>query len=195
MDGEKDTKVAKTTSNNKEETNSPIKKRTFTPRKFGAKRGVRKGADRGAREKKEFNQKLLEVRRVTRVVAGGRRFSFAVSMLIGDGKGKAGIGTGKSTDTTLAISKAVSSAKKNMITIKTTDSKSIPHEVKAKYKSAEVFLMPNGSKGVVAGGAVRDILNIAGVKNVTGKLLTRTKNKLNTSKAVIEALKKLKKTK
>jgi small subunit ribosomal protein S5 len=88
---------------------------------------------------------MLEIRRVTRVVAGGRRFSFSVTLVAGDRKGRVGVGIGKATDTTLAINKAFNDAKRNMIKVKTTESGSIPHEVTAKYNSGRVMLMPNKS--------------------------------------------------
>ncbi len=154
--------------------------------------GGRKFAER---PKPEFDQKILSIRRVTRVMAGGRRFSFSVSMLIGDRKGSVGIGLGKSNDTTLAITKAVASAKKNMKKINVTKDMSIPHDVQAKYKASEIFLMPNKGKGLVAGGAVRDILNLAGMKNVSGKILSRSKNQLNNARAAVRAFAKLKASK
>ncbi len=158
----------------------------------GGDRGPRKFAER---PKPEFDQKILSIRRVTRVMAGGRRFSFSVSMLIGDRKGSVGIGLGKSNDTSLAIQKAVASARKNMIKIPVTAEMSIRNDVQAKYKASEIFLMPNNGKGLVAGGAVRDILNLAGMKNVSGKILSRSKNQLNNARAAIKAFKKLKATK
>ncbi len=144
------------------------------------------------RPKPEFDQKILSIRRVTRVMAGGRRFSFSVAMLIGDRKGSVGIGLGKSSDTTLAISKAVAAARKNMIKLRLTEEMSIPHEVSAKYKASEVFIMPNSGRGIVAGGAVRDILNLGGLKNVTGKILSRSKNQINNARAAVKAFEKLK---
>lgn len=140
------------------------------------------------RPKPEFEQKIISIRRVTRVVSGGRRMSFAVSMAIGDKKGSVGVGTGKAGDTALAISKALKSARKNMIRIKTTKTMSIPYDVEAKYTSSRVMLMPNNGKGVVAGSSVRDILNLAGLKNVTSKIFSGSKNKLNNAGAAMKAL-------
>jgi len=140
------------------------------------------------RKSPEFEQRILNIRRVTRVVAGGRRFSFSVAMLLGDKKGSIGVGMGKATDTSLAISKAMSDAKKSMITIKTTKNGSIPHLLDAKYASARVMLMPNRSKGLVAGSSVRDILLLSGVKDVTSKIHSRSKNKVNIARATIKAL-------
>lgn len=140
------------------------------------------------RPKPEFDQKILGIRRVTRVVAGGRRFSFSVAIAIGDKKGSAGVGLGKAGDTALAINKALRQAKKNMVKINLTKNLSLPHEVSAKYSSSIVELMPNKGKGMVAGSAVRDILNLAGIKDVTAKIRSGSKNKLNTAKAVMQAL-------
>ena len=125
---------------------------------------------------------------MTRVVAGGRRFSFSVALVAGDKKGSVGLGLGKSGDTSMAINKALRSAKKNMIKLKLTKSLSIPHEVSAKFSSSQVAIMPNHGRGMVAGSVVRDILTIAGVKDITAKIHSGTKNKLNNAKAVIEAL-------
>lgn len=155
--------------------------------------GFRSGGGRAPRAfaerpKPEFDQKILSIRRVTRVVAGGRRFSFAVSIAIGDKKGAIGVGTGKSTDTSLAINKAVKTAKKNMIRMKLTKDGSIPHDVKAKYASSRIWLMPNKGRGNVAGSAIRDILVLGGIQNVTSKVLSGSKNKLNIGRATINAL-------
>lgn len=137
---------------------------------------------------KDVDQKILEIRRVTRVVSGGRRMSFAVSMLIGDKKGVVGVGTGKGNDTALAIAKALKDAKKNAMKIKLNQGHSIAHEVSAKYASSRVKLFPNKGKGLVAGAAIRDILVLAGAKDVSAKVLSGSKNKLNTARAVIAAL-------
>lgn len=140
------------------------------------------------RPKPEFDQKILAIRRVTRVVSGGRRMTFSVAIAIGDKKGSVGLGTGKALDTALAIGKALKSAKKNMIKIKLTKTMSIPHDVNAKYTSSRVTLMPNKGKGLVAGSAVRDVLVLAGIKDVTAKILSGSKNRLNNAQAVVKAL-------
>lgn len=139
------------------------------------------------RPKPEFDQKILSIRRVTRVVAGGRRFSFSVALVAGDKKGSIGLGLGKAGDTSLAINKALRNAKKNMIRLKLTKTMSIPHEISAKFSSSYVMLMPNKGRGLVAGSVLRDIVKLAGIKNVTGKILSSSKNKLNNAKAVIKA--------
>ena len=140
------------------------------------------------RPKPEFDQKILDIRRVTRVVAGGRRFSFSVALIAGDRKGAIGLGLGKAGDTSLAINKALRNAKKNMVRIKLTKTMSIPHEISAKFSSSSVRLMPNKGRGLVAGSAVRDIVKMAGMKDITGKILSGSKNKLNNAKAVMLAL-------
>ncbi|MFA6397392.1 MAG: 30S ribosomal protein S5 [Candidatus Paceibacterota bacterium] len=165
----------------------------FSPRKPGESNGRKSNDRRGGRPsfekaKPEFDQKIISIRRVTRVVSGGRRFSFSVAMVIGDRKGSVGLGTGKAGDTALAIGKALRSAKKSMIKIRTTKEMSIPHDVEAKFCASVVMIMPNRGKGMVAGSSVRDILNLAGVKNVTSKVLSGSKNKYNTARATMKAL-------
>ncbi len=157
----------------------------------GSGSGARRGGPRreyAERPKPEFDQKILSIRRVTRVVAGGRRFSLSCAIAIGDKKGNIGIGTGKAIDTSLAINKAVRAARKNMITLKLTKEGSLPYDVSAKFGSAKVMIMPNRSKGLVAGSAARDLLVLAGVKNVTSKVLSKSKNKLNNARAAFLAL-------
>ena len=155
----------------------------------GAGKGGRgNGRPRPVREKPEFETKTISVRRVTRVVAGGRRFSLAVAIVAGDRNGRIGLGTGKATDTQLAIEKATKQAKKNMITLKLTKNKSIPHDVAAKYNSAEVTMMPNKGRGLIAGSSARIILALAGVKDITTKFHSGSKNKLNNARATMKAL-------
>jgi small subunit ribosomal protein S5 len=160
-----------------------------TPRRGTSDRRLpRTGGKTFADRVKDVDQKIIDIRRVTRVVAGGRRMSFAVSMIIGDKTGVVGVGTGKGGDTALAIAKALKEAKKNAIKVKKTDTQSLPKDVRAKYTSSEVMLFPNKGKGLVAGAAVRDILVIAGIRDVSSKVLSGSKNKLNTARAVIKAL-------
>ena len=140
------------------------------------------------RPKPEFDQKIVSIRRVTRVVAGGRRFSFSVALIAGDKKGSVGLGLGKAADTSLAINKALRNAKKNMVKLKLSKTMSIPHELEAKFSSARVVLLPNRGRGLVAGSVVRDIVKLSGMRDVTGKILSKSKNKLNNAKAVMKAL-------
>lgn len=145
------------------------------------------------RVRPEFDQKIISIRRVTRVMAGGRRFSFSVAMVIGDKKGKVGVGIGKAGDTQLAIEKAVRDAKRNMITVPMNKDSHIPHDVHVKYASSEVMIQPAPGRGLVAGSSVRTVLEMGGVKDVTAKIFSRSKNKLNNARAAVEALKQLKK--
>ncbi|MEZ4200243.1 MAG: 30S ribosomal protein S5 [Candidatus Paceibacterota bacterium] len=155
-------------------------------------RRPRRNNRRDDRARQEYDQKIIGIRRVTRVMAGGRRFSFSVSMVIGDKKGKVGVGVGKASDTQLAIEKAMRNAKKNLIVVPMNKDHQITHDVHVKYASSEVMIIPAAGRGLVAGSSVRTVLELAGVKDVTAKLLSRSKNKLNNARATIEALKQLK---
>lgn len=156
-------------------------------------RGGRPGGNRGRDVRKsEFDQKMINIRRVARVVSGGRRFSFSVAIIIGNKKGKVGVGVGKAGDTTLAIDKAVRDAKKNLITIPLTKDSSIPHDISAKYTASRVTLIPAQGRGLVAGSSVRPLLELAGITNVIAKMHSGSKNGLNNARAAIEALKTIK---
>jgi len=155
-------------------------------------RRPRRGGRREERQRQEFDSKIISVRRVTRVMAGGRRFSFSVAMVIGDKKGRVGVGIGKAGDTQLAKDKAMRDAKKNMITVPMNKESHLPHDVHTKYASSEVMIMPAPGRGLVAGSSVRIVLELAGVKDVTAKIFSRSKNKLNNARAAVEALKQLK---
>lgn len=147
----------------------------------------------GVREKSEYDQKLLDIRRTARVVAGGRRFSFRIVMVLGNRAGKIGVGVGKGADVASATEKAANQARKNMIIIPLTAKKTIPHEVEAKYGAARIILKPAAEgHGLVVGGPIRVIADLSGIRNLTGKILGRTPNKLNNAQATMEALKKLK---
>lgn len=153
----------------------------------------RKSTPRFTREKSEFDQKVLDIRRTARVVAGGRRFSFRATVVIGNRNGKVGVGMGKGPDVSTAVEKGVYQAKKHIILVPLTDKKTIPHSSFGKLAAARVLLKPaREGRGLVAGGAVRVIADLAGIKNLTSKILGRTVNKLNNAKATMEALKKLK---
>lgn len=134
---------------------------------------------------------MLNIRRVSRTVSGGRRFAFSVALVAGDRKGKVGVGLGKAGDTALAIDKATRNAKKNMVKINTTKDMSIPHEVSAKYASARITIRPVKDRGLVAGSAARNVLDLAGLKNVAAKIVSPSKNKLNIARATIAALQNL----
>jgi small subunit ribosomal protein S5 len=187
--------ITQTTDTNNSE------KKNFVSQDSSSDRSSRpRGGDRGGRrtrrvrrprERSEFDNKILGIRRVTRVVAGGRRFSFSVTMVIGNGRGQVGVGLGKASDTALAIEKATRDAKKNLITVPLTEELSIPHEVQAKADAAVILLIPTPGKGFKAGSAVRTVLELAGVKHISAKVLSRTKNPLNNARATIAALKML----
>lgn len=161
----------------------------------GDRRPNRRGPRREARVKPEFDQKIVSLRRVTRVMGGGRRFSFSVALVAGNRKGMVGVGQGKATDTPLAIEKAFRDAKKNMITVNTTKNMSIPHDVEAKYAASVVKIMPAPGKGILAGSSVRTVIEMAGLKDVGAKLLSRSKNSANNAYVAIKALQKLENTK
>jgi small subunit ribosomal protein S5 len=131
---------------------------------------------------------MIQIRRVTRVVAGGRRFAFSVAMVAGNRKGSVGVGIGKAADTATAIDKAMKNAKKNMIKVTLSKEMMIPHHVEAKSSSACVMIMPAPGRGMVAGSSVRNVLELAGIKNVRAKILSGSKNKLNNARAAVKAL-------
>ena len=157
------------------------------------RRRSRRNDRRDKRVRQEYDQKIVSIRRVTRVMAGGRRFSFSVAMVVGNKKGRVGVGTGKAGDTQLAIEKAIRNAKRNIITVAMDKESHIPHDVEAKYASSRVMIMPApGGRGLVAGSSVRTVLELAGVKDVTAKLISRSKNKLNNARTTVAALEQLK---
>jgi len=144
-------------------------------------------------KREEFKEKVLDLRRVARVMAGGKRFKFRATVVIGDEKGRVGIGIAKGIDVAQSVAKAKAAAKKNVIRVGLQDSRTIAHEVIAKYSAAKVLLKPaKAGHGLRAGGAVRFVLALAGIKDATAKCLGRTPNKLTNGLATIEALKKLK---
>ncbi len=159
-------------------------------------RGGRQGGGRGGgsagrrseRVKPEFDSKMIDIRRVARVVAGGRRFSFSVVLVIGDKKGKVGVGLGKAGDTALAIEKATRDGKRHMVTFTPEMGRSIPSPVEAKYSSARLMMRPAPGRGLIAGSAVRTVLTLAGRTDVNAKLLSPSKNKLNIARVTLKAL-------
>ncbi len=145
----------------------------------------------GERERSEFDQKVVEVKRVTRVVAGGKRMRFRALVVIGDRKGKVGMGLKKGADVSESVNKAVNAAKKTMITLPLVEG-TIPHGLDVKYKSSKLMLKPaKAGTGVIAGGAVRSVMELAGVKNVVSKMLG-SNNKVNNVKAVFAAFQRMK---
>jgi len=141
--------------------------------------------------KDEFDSKLLDLARVVRMTAGGRRLRFRAVVVIGDKISQVAVGVAKGHDVAQAVEKATRLAKKNLITVPIVN-ETIPHEVYAKFGVARVLLKPQRKgRGLVAGGTVRIICNLAGIKNISSKILGRTKNKLNNAQATIKALKNL----
>ena len=146
------------------------------------------------KEKKEsdFEQKLIDLRRVARVVAGGRRFSFRATIVVGDGKGRVGVGVAQGLDVAQSMQKATNRARKEVVTVPLKKG-TIPHSILFKYGSAVVLLKPApAGHGVKAGGPVRVVAKLAGIENLTAKLIERTGNKINIARATIGALSKLK---
>lgn len=141
-----------------------------------------------AAKKEEFETKILDLARVTRMTAGGRRFKFRAVVIIGDKEKRVGLGVSKGKDVSQAIEKATRAAKKKMIEVFLPGG-TIPHAVEAKFGSAKVLLKPQTKgRGLVAGGTVRVICSLAGIKDISAKVLGRTGNKLNNAKATIKAL-------
>lgn len=179
--------MAETTTTDAVETRGPRDRRDRRGGRPGGDRSGRGGGDR----RSEFAQKIIGIRRVARVMAGGRRFNFSVCMVLGDKKGRVGVGLGKAGDTALAIEKATRAAKRNMITIPLTQNRSIKHEVSAKYCASVVEIRPSRGRGLVAGSSVRIVLELAGISDVTAKLLSRSRNPINNARAAINALRPL----
>ncbi len=156
-------------------------------RRGGAGKGRR---GRKPREPKEFEESIIQIDRVTRVTKGGRQLRFRVSVVIGDQKGRVGYGIGKSSEVMSGVQKAIAEAKRNIITVPIFED-TIPHAVNYKFKASKVFLLPAPEgKGVIAGGAVRKVLELAGIKNVLSKMHC-SRNKLNSVYATMECLKSL----
>lgn len=141
-------------------------------------------------EPKQFEEAVINIDRVARVVKGGRRFRFKALVVVGDRKNKVGVGVAKGADVQAAIQKATETAKKNMITIPVVNG-TIPHDVEVKFAGARVLLKPAApGTGIIAGGVVRTIIGTTGITNLLSKSLNST-NKVNISYATVEALKQL----
>lgn len=157
------------------------------PRKENNRRDNKNGKPE---EEKQFDERVLSVDRVARVVKGGRRFRFRALVVVGDKKGRLGIGIAKGADVTTAVSKAVDVAKKHMVEVVTYKG-SIPHEAQAKVGGSNILIKPaSAGTGIIAGGVVRTILDVAGISNALSKSLGST-NKVNTAYATMDALKQL----
>ncbi len=154
--------------------------------------GGGQGGPRGRRpemapEEKQFDERVVHIDRVARVVKGGRRFRFRALVVVGDRKNRVGVGTAKGADVTAAVTKATEVAKKHFITVP-NETGTIPHEAEAKVSGARILIMPaSAGTGLIAGGTVRVVLEVAGIKNALSKSLGST-NKTNTAYATIAAL-------
>jgi len=150
-------------------------------------RGGRRPFKRGDRERDEFQQKMVDLARVTRVMAGGKRMKFRACMVVGDGKGQIGVAVAKGSDVAGAITKSVSKAKKALINVIIIDG-TLPHEINMKFGAAKIMMKPaKKGNGIKAGGVLRTVLELAGVKDVTAKILG-SNNKVNNVKAAVKAL-------
>ena len=144
-------------------------------------------------KKSDYADKVLEVRRVTRVMAGGKRFSFRVTVVVGNRLGKVGIGIAKGLDVASAVEKAKRYAERAVISIPLKDNRTIAFDVEAKYGAARVRVKPaQMGHGLIAGGSMRVVLDLLGVKDVSAKVMSTSKNKLSNAMATLEALKQLK---
>ena len=153
-------------------------------------RRPRRNQSGDAGQKPDFDQKVVEVSRVTRVVAGGKRMRFRALVVIGDRKGRVGMGLKKGRDVQESVNKAVNQAKKTMVTLPLVND-TIPHEVHIKYKASQLILRPaKPGTGVIAGGSVRQVCDLAGVKNIMIKMVG-SNNKVNNVKAVFAAFGKM----
>lgn len=149
---------------------------------------MKRNRDRNVK-RSEFADKTLEIRRVTRVVAGGKRFSFRAAIVVGDRGGRVGIGVAKGLDVSAAISKARHQAEKSIVYVRIKDKRTLYYDVEAKYSAARVRLKPaRPGHGLIAGGSSRPVLELAGIKDISAKILGRTTNKIANARATLAAL-------
>lgn len=142
--------------------------------------------------KSEYKERVIEVRRVTRVVAGGKRFSFRATVAVGDFRGRVGLGVAKGLDFASAVMKAQRKAEREVVKIDLLENRTVPYMLEAKYDAAKVRIKPAAKgHGLIAGGSLRTILELAGVRDVSAKIVGRTKNKIANARAGIEALKSI----
>ena len=180
----------------------PDPKLQSKPARTGARRGggeERRGGGKGRGRKnderapKEFEQKILDLARVTRVTAGGKRMSFRCALIIGDKKGRVGLGVAKGADVQIAIEKAYKQAKKDVLVVPIVD-QTLPRPIQVKFGSAMIILKPAPvGTGLKSGGAMRMVLEFAGVPNATSKIVNSS-NKINIAKATLEAIRLLQHT-
>jgi len=188
--------IAQSTENTEVENATPISSgeskdsASVKDKRSNSRRGGAKGRRRDDKVVKEFEEAVLQIDRVTRVNKGGRQLRFRISIIIGDKKGRVGFGIAKSAEVVTGIQKAVAKAKRNLIKVPVF-ADTIPHEVIAEFKTSRVIIMPAPEgKGVIAGGAVRKILELAGIKNALSKV-HGARNKINIARATFEALQSL----
>lgn len=175
-------------NNNSAQKKAPGDKNPGTKPSFGKKPGgFKKGFKKNDKPKDEFEQKIVDLARVTRVMAGGKRMKFRACMVVGDKMGKVGVGVAKGADVSAAIQKSVAQAKKHLIEVPIING-TVPHEITIKKNSARLLIKPaKKGSGLKAGGVMRIIFELAGIKDVVGKIIG-SNNKVNNSKALIEAL-------
>ena len=169
-----------------QENNQETPKKNFRPRK------KLDNKERKDQVKKTLEEKVITVNRVTKVVKGGRQFRFSATVVVGNRKGKVGLGTGKAAEVSEAVKKARQDANKNVVRIPIIDGRTIPHEVVGIKGATRVIIKPaKEGTGLIAGGAVRSVLEIAGYRDITSKSLGSRK-KINVARATISALQSLK---
>jgi small subunit ribosomal protein S5 len=165
---------------------NPGKKENFSSKMNSSKNLKKKTSLRLSKIK--YEEKVIQVKRVTKVVKGGKKMTFRAVVIIGDNKRKVGVGIGRADDVNMAIDKAILSGKKNLINVPLTLKDSVPHVVKASYGACQIMLRPaSQGTGVIAGGSVRTVLELAGIKNILAKQFG-SNNILNNAKTTILAL-------
>lgn len=146
----------------------------------------------GYRQQKEYEERVIQIKRVSKKTKGGNKMGFAALVIIGNRNGKVGMAIGKAPDVSSAVQKAVSKAKESVFEINLGEGETIPYEVSNKYKSAHVLLKPApAGSGIIAGGTVRDVVELVGIKNISAKMLGSSNKSVN-AHCTIEALNSLK---
>ena len=150
-----------------------------------------KKSNRSKDKESDWQERVVQIRRVTKVVKGGKKLSFRAILVIGNEKGEVGVGVGKASDVIGAVKKAASDGKRNLVSVPLTRNNSIPHIIQGRAGAARVIMRPSApGSGVIAGGSVRTILELAGVKNILAKQLGSS-NQLNNARAATDALARL----
>ena len=171
------------------EENKKVENTENKSRKFDKRRPRNNNKNNNSRPKSDLEEKVIEIRRVTKVVKGGRQFRFAATVVVGNRKGLVGLGTGKAHEMPDAVKKATQMASKNLIKVELIDNRTISHDIIIKEGACRVMLKPaKEGTGVKAGGPVRDVLELAGVKDVLSKSLGSS-TKINAARATLRALK------